>query len=86
MAFDKLLYDGGFKSVGKLKCHYRGQEHSNWDLDELLGEKWHIKGLNIAGDHAYAFRYNFFLLTEKATTRISHAISVLYHDDPLPNV
>ncbi len=69
MVFDKLLYDGGLISIGKLKCHCRGKEHfkiSKYsDLDELLVENWHIKGLNTTGDHAYAILDSIFLYIRK---------------------
>ena len=58
MMFDKIMFDGGLRVAGKLKEHRRGIEHysvSNYsDLDDLLGKNWHIRGLNKAGDHAYA--------------------------------
>ena len=56
--FNKLQYDGGLRAYGKFKCSSRGNEHytvSQYsDLDDLLGKNWHIKGINSAGDFAYA--------------------------------
>ena len=54
MPFDKLLYDGGLKSLGRFKHRSRGNKQftitTHSDLDPLLGKNWHVRGLNIAGD------------------------------------
>ena len=56
MDFDKLLFDGGIRRVGTLKnkqrVRYTIRNYS--DLDEFLGSKWFIRGLNSNGDFCYA--------------------------------
>ena len=48
--FDKLVFQGGLKSAGKLVRIARGEEHYAiehfQDLVPYLGEQWYIRGLN----------------------------------------
>ena len=57
MCFDKLLFDQGLKTRGTLKRMFRGIAYytisSYSDLNDLLGDKWFIRGLNAAGDFCY---------------------------------
>lgn len=50
LPFDKLIFDGGLKQYGKLLRKSRGQDvytiESYTALAPLLGEKWHMRGLN----------------------------------------
>ena len=71
MDFDKLQFDGGIKQVGLLKTK-KGQEKytiKNYsDLDEFLGRKWFIRGLNSNGDFCYAILKTVcFSLSQKPT-------------------
>ena len=52
MDFDKLLFDGGIRRVGTLKTKQRGQKMHKYysDLDEFLGSKWFVRGINADGD------------------------------------
>ena len=55
--FDFLLFKGGLGNVGKpLGIHF-GHERFGikryLDLVPLLGEQWHIRKLNVAGDFCY---------------------------------
>jgi len=58
MPFDKLLFDGGLRSLGTLVRTYRGTERYRInhyrDLNPLLGVNWHFCGLNCNGDFSYA--------------------------------
>jgi len=58
MPFDKLLFDGGLRSLGTLVRTYRGTERYRInhyrDLNPLLGVNWHFRGLNCNGDFCYA--------------------------------
>ena len=57
MCFDKPLFDQGLKTRGILKRICRGIAYytisSYSDLNDLLGDKWFIRGLNAAGDFCY---------------------------------
>ena len=48
--FDRLLFQGGLKSAGKLVRVVRGEEHYTieqyQDLVPYLGEQWYIRGIN----------------------------------------
>ena len=50
LPFDKLLFEGGLKQYGKLLCKSRGHDvytiQSYSALAPLLGDKWHMRGLN----------------------------------------
>ena len=58
MEFDKVLYDGGLKTCGQIKKVQRGLEiytiTKYADLDDLLGQKWFVRGFNKNGDFCYA--------------------------------
>ena len=56
--FDKDLFDREMRRLGKFKQKYGGNDmytiaHYS-DLDEALGSKWFIRGLNERGDFCYA--------------------------------
>ena len=60
MPFDLLLFNGGlgaagtqFRNIGGTK-HYRIKHYR--DLNPLLGDKWHYRGLNANGDYSYAVK------------------------------
>ena len=48
--FDILIFNGGLKCAGKFLRRFRGHDHysieSSSDLVPLLGERWHIRGIN----------------------------------------
>ena len=48
--FDKLIFDGGLKTAGKLVKVVRGEEHYTieryQDLSPFLGEHWFVRGIN----------------------------------------
>lgn len=72
MDFDKLLFDGGIMRVGTLKTKQRGQEKYTIkkysDLDEFLGSKWFIRGINSNGDFCYVMLKTVcFYLSKKST-------------------
>ena len=50
LPFDKLLFEGGLKQYGKLLCKSRGHDVYTIErysaLIPLLGDKWHMRGLN----------------------------------------
>lgn len=57
MDFDRVQFDGGIKQAGTLKSRNRVEKYTikNYsDLDEFLGSKWYIRGLNSRGDFCYA--------------------------------
>ena len=57
MDFDKLQFDGGIRRVGTLKTkkgHDKFAIKNYSDLDEFLGRKWFIRGINSNGDFCYA--------------------------------
>ena len=57
LPFDKLLFDGGLKQHGHLLRKAHGHEiftiRRYADLEPLLGEGWHIRGLNDSLDFCY---------------------------------
>ena len=57
LALDKLLFDGGLKQHGHFLCNAHGHEIFTIcryaDLEHLLGEGWHIRGLNDTLDFCY---------------------------------
>ena len=57
LPFDKLIYDGGLKQLGKHSHNNRGSEvytirHYS-DLNPLLGSNWHIRGVNARLNFCY---------------------------------
>ena len=48
--FDKLLFDGGLKHHGHMLRTFHGHDiytiHCYSDLEPLLGEGWHMRGIN----------------------------------------
>ena len=48
--FDRLVYQGGLRSAGRLLKVLRGEEHyrisKHEDLSPYLGERWFIRGIN----------------------------------------
>lgn len=58
MSFDLIQFNGGLKECGFLSRKFRGVERFKIkhyrDLDNLLGQNWHYRGLNINGDYGYA--------------------------------
>ena len=57
MGFNKLIFDEGLKARGTLKKVCRGISYytisAYSDLNDLLGSRWFIRGLNAAGDFCY---------------------------------
>ena len=57
MPFDPLLFNGGLKCAGmpyQVKSgiqHYTVKAYA--DLNHLLGNGWHFRGLNANGDYSY---------------------------------
>ena len=57
MLFDKQIFSEGLAAKGYIHStskridHYRTTHYS--DLNELLGEGWHFRGINSIGDHCY---------------------------------
>ena len=58
LPYDMVLFDGGLKACGyKIKDvreHAVYGIHHYRDLNPILGERWHICGLNKEGDFCYA--------------------------------
>lgn len=61
MPFDRILFDDGLKARAVAKtCQqkqprkYTIQQYS--DLNDLLGDRWHVRGLNGAGDYCYVIK------------------------------
>ena len=57
MGFDYLLFKGGLQTAGTIKKTVRGNQvyhlKSYQELDPLLGENWHYRGINKNGDYAF---------------------------------
>lgn len=57
MPFDTIHFNGGLKSYGVKSRNYRGIQrykiNKYEDLNPLLGDNWHVRGLNAAGDFCY---------------------------------
>ena len=57
MPFDKLQFTGGLKTYSTSLRVYRGIERykitSYKDLNPLLGQNWHFRGINPNGDFCY---------------------------------
>lgn len=57
MPFDRVAFEDGLKSHGQVKQYYRGTHHYRiaqyCDLDDILGQNWHYRGVNNAGDFCY---------------------------------
>ena len=57
MGFDYLLFKGGLQAAGIPKRLVRGNQRyklQNYhDLDSLLGQNWHYRGINKNGDYAF---------------------------------
>ena len=57
MPFDRIEFNGGLRTRGMKKRSIRGIDHYTiakyQDLNGLLGDNWHYKGLNINGDFCY---------------------------------
>ncbi len=59
MPFDRILFDGGLKAraVTVIKSaqrkKYTIQRYSN--LENPLGKRWHLRGINKAGDYCYVY-------------------------------
>ena len=57
LPFDKVLFEGGIKACGTVSKHYRGVQRykiTNYtDLDPMLGNNWHFRGINSTGDFCF---------------------------------
>ena len=57
MPFDVLLFNGGLKEAGVPSKRVGGIQHykiSHYrDLNHLLGQNWHVRGINANGDYGY---------------------------------
>ena len=57
MGFDYLLFKGGLEAAGVAKESTRGIQRYGLerysDLDHLLGDNWHFRGINDRGDYGY---------------------------------
>ena len=57
MGFDYLLFKGGLQAAGipkRLVCgNQRYKLQSYRDVDSLLGQNWHYRGINRSGDYAF---------------------------------
>jgi len=69
MPFDLILFNGGlgaagtqFRNIGGTQ-NYRIKHHR--DLNSLLGDKWHYRGLNADGDYSYAVKETVELYLRK---------------------
>ena len=67
MPFDQKTFDEGlgfkgFSEIINSVRYYRIREY--YELNELLGTKWHYRGLNSAGDYSYLIcstvKYNLY--------------------------
>lgn len=56
--YDSFLFSGGLAACGYKIKNVRGHAvygiHQYSDLNPILGERWHIRGLNKEGDFTYA--------------------------------
>ena len=57
MGFDYLLFKGSFQAAGIAKQLVCGKQRyklqSYHDLDSLLGQNWHYRGINRSGDYTF---------------------------------
>ena len=57
MPFDVLLFNGGLKSLGNPSKNLGGNQHYKIvhykDLNHLLGQNWHVRGINSNDDYGY---------------------------------
>uniref|UniRef100_A0A1X7SIF6 Tudor-knot domain-containing protein n=1 Tax=Amphimedon queenslandica TaxID=400682 RepID=A0A1X7SIF6_AMPQE len=71
MTFDKLLFEGGLGKLGTEKCvsrrikKYAIRAYS--DIDSLMENGWHWRGLNESGDYCYVIldSVEFYLYCKK---------------------
>ena len=60
MPIDILLFNGGLKMAGKATKKVGGVQYYGIDeyrdLNNLLGNNWHVRGLNSHGDYGYAIK------------------------------
>lgn len=60
MPIDVLLFNGGLKMAGKPTKKVGGVQYYGVDkyrdLNHLLGNNWHVRGLNSHGDYGYAIK------------------------------
>ena len=57
MPFDVIMFNGGLKSSGIPSKKVGGYQHYKImhykDLNHLLGQNWHVRGINSGGDYGY---------------------------------
>ena len=54
MPFDVIMFNGGLKSSGIPSKIVGGYQHYKiMHLNHLLGQNWHVRGINSGGDYGY---------------------------------
>ena len=74
--FDKLVFQGGLKSVRKLQKVVRDEEHygitHHEDLTPFLGERWFIRGINAHFDFCCALADTVTFYLHKKPQLVGH--------------
>jgi len=96
MPVDVLLFNGGLKMAGTPIKMVGGVQyygiHKYRDINHLLGDNWHYRGLNNQGDYGYAIRNTVQFYVKKyrplieyvpssngSTTKCSHDVGYYLH-------